>query len=100
MAEKQKVIFRTEYDKYTKQWGYLAIFPDDEANPGYVGAVPFHISKDNRSVIFEPYTEISLDYMYSKKLVNKSDSAIPILKRILEEKFGEEFIVVYKIMRR
>ena len=32
----QKVIFREEYDKYTEEWGFLAIFPEDEANRGAI----------------------------------------------------------------
>ena len=40
----QKVIFREEYDKYTDEWGYLAIFPDDEVNRGCVGVIPLMMS--------------------------------------------------------
>ena len=37
----ERVILRREYNPFIKRWGYLAIFPDDEANPGCVGAISF-----------------------------------------------------------
>ncbi len=57
MAEltKEKVIFRREYDPYMKVWGYVVGFPDDEANRGKIGCLPFKIYEDGRAV-FEPYT--------------------------------------------
>ena len=37
----EKVIFRSEYDKENKRINYLAVFPDDPANPGMFAYVPF-----------------------------------------------------------
>lgn len=73
--EKMKVIIRREYDHYRKAWGYLAAFPEASANPGRILALPFHFLED-RSIIFEPHDEISLNYWYRKKLVHaKTDEA-------------------------
>ena len=62
---KERVIFRREYDKYQNQWGYLAVFPDDEARPGYVGVLPFKAT--DTGFIYEPYCEASKNYVLSKK---------------------------------
>ena len=73
--EKMKVIFRREYDKYRKAWGYLAAFPEASANPGTILCLPFHFLEDG-TTIFEPHTEVDYGYYYKTKLVHaKTDEA-------------------------
>ena len=93
----QKVIFREEYDKYTDEWGYLAIFPDDEANRGRVVVIPFKI-RDNRPW-FEPYCEADINYVLSKKIIHKNDERVPELVEAIEKRIGDTVQVVEKIMR-
>ena len=94
----EKVIFRQEYDKYTKEWGYLAIFPDDPALPGRVAAVPFKkISSDYW--VFEGYGEIDYFYMLNQKIIHKNDEVIPELVEALKSMYGGEYKVCEKIMR-
>lgn len=94
---KEKVIFRHEYNPYTKEWGYLAIFPEEKASLGRVAALPFCFNDER--IVFEPYTEIDTNYMYSKKIVHKNDPVVPLLKSNIEKYYGTEFEVVEKIMR-
>lgn len=96
--EKERVIFREEYDPYRKQICYLAIFPDDEAYPGRVAVIPFGYVQGD--VFFEPYTEIDYGYMLRKKIVHKNDSRIPRLKRDIGKRYDIELEVIEKIMRR
>lgn len=95
----EKVIFREEYDPYTKSWGYLAIFPEDEANLGRVACIPFHKDRFN-SWVFEPYTEADINYVLSKKIIHKNDPRIPDLVDALENQYDTNVTVVEKIQRR
>lgn len=91
----ERVIFREEYDPYKKQWGYLAIFPDDEANPGRVGCVGFSQGYDEW--VFEPYGEADIRYVLSKKIIHKNDPRIPDLLDALESYYDTQFRVVEKM---
>ena len=93
----QKVIFREEYDKYTEEWGFLAIFPEDEANRGRVGVIPFKI-RDGKSW-YEPYDEADIDYVLSKKIIHKNDERIPELVDAIEKRIEDRVQVVEKMMR-
>ena len=93
----QKVIFREEYDKYTEEWGFLAIFPEDEANNGCVAVIPFRF-RDKRPW-YEPYTEASIDYVLSKKIIHKNDERIPELVDAIEKRIEDTVQVVEKMMR-
>ena len=96
---KEKVIFRREYDPYQKRWGYIAGFPDDEANRGRIGCIPFKIYEDGESV-FEPYTEADKNYFLAKQLVHKgTDEAEKCLKALKDMYDDEDFVVVEKIMK-
>lgn len=94
----EKVIFRREYNKYTKEWGYLAIFPDDPANPGRYSAVPFKEDGYGKWS-FEPVCEIDYNYMLSQKIIHKKDGIIPILVKALENRYGGKYEAYEKIMR-
>ena len=96
--EKEKVIFREEYNPYLKQTGYLAIFPEIEANIGRVFALPFYYI--NGVPTFEPHTEIDYSYMLRKKIIHKNDTRVTKLLRDIEKFEGNEFKVVEKIIRR
>lgn len=94
----EKVIFREEYDRYTKEWGYIAVFPEVEANYGCIGAIPFKVRNGN--VVYEPFTEASMNYVLSKKIVHKRDARIPLLAEAIEMRIGEPVKVVEKVTRR
>lgn len=93
----QKVIFREEYDKYTNEWGFLAIFPEDEANRGRVGVIPFKI-RDGKPW-YEPCCEADIDYVLSKKIIHKNDERIPELVDAIEKRIEDRVQVVEKMMR-
>ena len=97
--ETERVIFRHEYDPYKKQWGYLALFPDDEARPGYIEGVGFYKGLMN-IWYFEPFSEISLDYMYSKQIIHKDHPIIPVLVDVIEERYQIKVKVIERITRR
>lgn len=107
--EKERVIFRREYDPYKKEWGYIAGFPDDPANLGRIGTLSFKVYEEYPRGIgvfgrymFDCYGEASLDYFLSKKIIHKNDPIVPELLKALEEYTDgkEEFKVCEKIMRR
>lgn len=93
----QKVIFREEYDKYTEEWGFLAIFPEDEANRGRVCVIPFKI-RDGKPW-YEAYGEADIDYVLSKKIIHKNDERIPELVEAIEKRIEDTVQVVEKMMR-
>lgn len=45
MSTAERVIFRTEKNPYVNGPSFLAVFPDDPANPGRVGCVSFHFQE-------------------------------------------------------
>ncbi len=103
MKEKaEKVIFRREYDQYRKAWSYLAVFPEDPANPGNICAVPFHFVKelnDTMTAIFEPFCEVCWDYYYRcTKIIHKTDPVIPDLLSAISRRYNTAFRVCEKIM--
>lgn len=98
---RERVIFRREYNRETKQDGFIACYPDEEAKVGRILALPFHfIDKDMYSVICECHGEISLDYFYSQKIIHKNDPIIPKLIRALERLYGGKYEAIEKITRR
>ena len=62
---KLRVIIRTEANHFGKEgFHWVAVFPDDKANPGRILYVPFEI----RNGIFyqlEPFGEMSLSWYYA-----------------------------------
>ena len=95
---KERVIFRREYDPYMKQWGYIAVFPDDEANPGRVGILPF--KETDTGFVYEPYCEANIDYVLSKKIIHKGTAAADKCLEAVMLKYGTEFKVCEKMTRR
>lgn len=103
MKEKaEKVIFRREYDQYRKEWSYLAIFPEDPANPGRYAGIPFHFIKEwngKLTAIFEASCEVSWDYYYKcTKIIHKNDPVIPDLLSAISRFYNTAFRVCEKIM--
>ena len=79
----ERVIFRIEKNPYVNGTSYLAVFPDEEARPGYIAAVAFHF--EHGLTIFEPFSEVSLPYYYGTKPVHtKGDEARQCLKAVTE----------------
>lgn len=96
--EKEKVIFRKEYDNYMKIWKYLAVFPEERGLFGRICAVPFYFDGYWKAW-FEPFCEMDCCYYYkSTKIIHKNDAIIPILLSALKERYEEEYRVMEKIM--
>ena len=95
--EKERVIFRREYDPYMKMWGYIAGFPDDPANLGRMVVLPFQIL-ENGDYLYECFDEATIDYFLSKKIIHKNDPIVPELLKALEKRidYETEFKVVEK----
>ena len=97
----EKVIFRREYDQYRKQETYLAVFPENPANPGRYAAVPFRFVKElcgQLTAIFEPFCEVSHGYYYKgTKIVHKTDPLIPELLSAISRYCNTSFQVCEKI---
>lgn len=94
----ERVIFREEHNPYLNKLTYIAFFPDDEANAGKVGAIPF--GYNGGVTYYEPYTEIDYGYMLKKKIVHKDDVRIPRLKAAIECRYNIKVEVVEKITKR
>lgn len=91
----ERVIFRREYDPYTKEWGFLAAFPDDDAGHGLIAAVPFKIREGKP--VFENYGEIALPYYYKKKLVRRNTPDANLCRAAVEGYYNTRFRVCEKI---
>ena len=91
----QDVIFREEYNPYTKEWGFLAVFPEDPARKGYICVLPFCFRGD--TPWFESLDEADISYVLSKKIVHKNDERVPKLLEALEKYCDDTFRVVEKI---
>ena len=94
----ERVVFREEYNPYMKHITYIAFFPDDDANPGCIGAIPF--GYNGGELYYEPYTEIDYGYMLNKKIIHKNDIRIPRLRKAIENRYGIKVRVVERINRR
>ena len=97
---KEKVIFRREKTSELHEKGsfyFLAAFPEEEANPGMVACLPFHIPVASDRPVFEPFCEVSLDYYYGTKLVRKTELAAKAGLEAVQKYYGAEFTVVEKL---
>lgn len=95
----ERVIFRKEkypYDKETPH--YLAVFPDDQANPGRVCCTPFYFTVDG-TAIFEPYTEADMGYYYQTNLVHRFDAETPKLLDAIQKYYNQQFQIMQKLPR-
>lgn len=92
----ERVVFRRDYDPYMKMEKYLAVFPDDPHDIGYLAFVAFYFNGDR--AVFEPYGEMCLDYYYgkTKRVRRQSDEALRCLQAI-EKYFGYQFKVREKL---
>lgn len=63
MNKKMRIIIRAEADYDGKGFHYVAIFPDDPANPGRVGYIPFDASGGYAETI-GVYDEMTLSWYY------------------------------------
>lgn len=97
----ERVIFRTELNPYVDGPSYLAVFPDDPANPGMICCLPFHFV--NTAAIFEPYTEASLGYYYdSTRIVHKDTDAAQKCLQAITSYYGSpfEFRIVERMAKK
>ena len=95
--ERERVVFRKEFPGKPFAPNFIAVFPEDEANPGMIAYIAFNM-REGRGPVFEPYSEMALGYYYGKtKPVKKdSDDAKKCLKAI-EAYYDTKFRVMEKI---
>ena len=99
-STKEKVIFRREYDPYTKSWGYLAGFPEDKVNKGMIGVLDFRIYEDG-TVVRGLYCEAAKNYFTKLKLVHKeTDEAKMCLQALCKIEPNGKYYVGEKITRK
>ena len=99
--EKEKVIFRREYNPYTKEHGFLAVFPETVDRLRRVTVLPFCFRKDftgKEYPVFECHNDADIDYLYKRKIVHKNDKIIPVLLSAIEKFYGQQFCVAERIM--
>ena len=93
----ERVVFRIEKNQYDNaREHYLAVFPDDPANPGRYACVPFFFNGGR--AVFEPYCECDRRYYLKTKRVPKNT---PVAERCLmavEDYYNAEFKLCEKIM--
>ena len=92
----EKVIFREE-----KDGGFLAVFPEDYAKPSGYGAIAFKLNDNGESfgAWFEPYMEVNAEYMYSCKIIHKTDSRISRLVKELETFYNVKVVDFVRLER-
>lgn len=96
--EKERVIFRREWNPYWKQWNYLACFPDDEACYGRLCMVPIWFNND--IPWHGAYGEMSWEYYYETKPVRKKEKElVNKLVTALQLFYGGEYRVYEKVVR-
>lgn len=95
--DKEKVIFRREYDPYRKEWTFLAVFPEEEANRGRIAAVPFWFDGHNIAW-FEPFCEVDrMYYLNRTRIIHKKEAIVEKLLSAIENRYDQQFRVVEKI---
>lgn len=99
MHTDERIIFRTEKNPFVGGTGYLAVFPDDEANLGMVNCLPFHFV--GGAAVFEPYCEASLPYYYcSTRLVHKHTEEARMCLKAVQDYYKSSFHLVEKMTKR
>lgn len=94
----ERVIFRKEKNPYTKETDYLALFPDDEANPGRVLCLPFSFDGYG-TTWFEACCEVDWRYILDKtRIVHKRDAIAETLLKTVSEYFETQFQMMEKYM--
>ena len=94
----ERVIFRREYNEYQKSWDYMAVFPDDEANPGRVVAVIFYFDSYGKAWFYTDEVDISYLHSNRTRIIHKNDAEIPMLLEAVKSMFGGEYKVCEKII--
>lgn len=100
---KEKVIFRREYDPYMKVWGYVAGFPNQEANRGRIAIVSFKLDEDGKAYSY--YADEADKFYFTKlKLVHKgtdeAEKCLDALKKMYpEDEYECEYFVAEKIVK-
>ena len=95
----ERVIFRKEKNPYTKETDYLALFPDDEANPGRVECLPFSFDGYG-TAWFELYCEADWRYILGKtRIVHKRDAIAETLLKTVSAYCESELKLMEKNMR-
>ena len=94
---RERVIFRRTFDPYMKIEKYLAIFPDDEANPGNICYVPIY--KNGEKWWHECYEEGDYFLIQKAKIVHKNDHIVETLVNVLKDFYGGDYKVCYKAWR-
>lgn len=93
----ERVVFRIEKNPYAGGTGYLAVFPEDDARPGHIACTPFYF--ENGRPVFEPFTEMSLEYYYHTKPVHKNSRKAEQCLTAITEYYHCRFEVGEKINR-
>lgn len=90
----ERVIFRKEYNPYSKRWQVLAGFPDDKANAGNICVVSMF--KIGDEIWHEGYREASLDYWFRKRIIHKDTDEANEALDMVQKIYGTEFKVCEK----
>lgn len=93
--KKERVVFRREKQKCADS--FLAAFPEEPCNPGMVACLPFFVRHSDNRPLFEPFTEVSLDYYYKTKPVRKGTMCAEACKEAVEKYYDTEFEVAEKL---
>ena len=97
MEQAERVIFREYKNPYMPGVPhYLAVFPDDEANPGRVCCLPFFFDGHGNAV-YESYCEASMDYYYKTRLVHRFDAETPKLLNAIQCYYQRPFRIMQKL---
>lgn len=115
----ERVIFRKEKNPYVQsirctnqkrgeswkdtlcnpEYNYLALFPDDEANPGRVECLPFFFDW-NGIAHFEPYCEADWSYLLGKtRIIHRRDPIAETLLKTVSAYCESELKLMEKNMR-
>ena len=120
MEQAERVIFRKEKNPYaqsikcanrkrlepneetlaTPEYIYLAIFPDDPANPGKVAYVPFFFD-GHGTAWFESYGEADWFYVVEKtRIIHKSNPLAEKLLQAVTEYYSTEVPAKFRIVEK
>lgn len=101
---RERVIFRREYDPYSKKWGYLACFPDDKPEffGAFINGIPFYLKDENDpdSWVREPYTGMIYKYYTKTKIIHKNDPIVETLLRAIESMDLQEDNAGFKVVEK
>ena len=117
MSNAERVIFRREKNSYVQsircantksltpyeetlcnpEYNYLALFPDDPAQPGRVECVPFFFD-NHGTAFFEPCSEADIGYIHRKtRIIHKKDPVAETLLKAISNYYGMPFRIAEKM---